>query len=144
MAVEVIDMNSQNFSQARGYQGLSVSIPIDVAAKVARQLKDQGKVTRGWLGVVVQEVDRDMAQQEHMDKPEGALVARVIAESPAAKSGVREGDIILSYNGDVLPSSAALPPMVGITDPGEMATLKLLRDGKKLTVKVDEIGRAHV
>src|SRR3546814_16502757 len=71
----------------------------------------RSKVTRGWLGVVVQEVDRDMAQQEHMDKPEGALVARVIAESPAAKSGVREGDIILSYNGDVLPSSAALPPI---------------------------------
>lgn len=137
LAGEVIGMNSQIYSQSGGYQGLSFSIPIDVAAKVARQLKDQGKVTRGWLGVVVQEVDRDMAQQAHMDKPEGALVARVIAESPAAKSGVREGDIILSYNGDVLPNSAALPPMVGITDPGEMATLKLLRDGKKLTVKVD-------
>ena len=137
MAGEVIGMNSQIYSQSGGYQGLSFSIPIDVAAKVARQLKDTGKVTRGWLGVVVQEVDREMAQQAHMDKPEGALVARVIAESPAAKSGIREGDIILSYNGDILPNSAALPPMVGITDPGEMATLKLLRDSKKLTVKVD-------
>ncbi|NGY04441.1 Do family serine endopeptidase [Solimonas terrae] len=137
LAGEVIGMNSQIYSQSGGYQGLSFSIPIDVAAKVARQLKDQGKVTRGWLGVVVQEVDRDMAQQARMDKPEGALVARVIADSPAAKSGVREGDIILSYNGEVLPNSAALPPMVGITDPGEMATLKLLRDGKKLSVKVD-------
>jgi serine protease Do len=137
MAGEVIGMNSQIYSQSGGYQGLSFSIPIDVAAKVARQLKDTGKVTRGWLGVVVQEVDRDMAQQAHMDKPEGALVARVIADSPAARSGVREGDIILSYNGEILPNSAALPPMVGITDPGEMATLKLLRDSKKLTVKVD-------
>src|SRR3546814_12399968 len=82
MAGEVIGMNSQIYSQSGGYQGLSFSIPIDVAAKVARQLKDQGKVTRGWLGVVVQEVDRDMAQQEHMDKPEGALVARVSAEGP--------------------------------------------------------------
>src|SRR3546814_951730 len=121
MAGEVIGMNSQIYSQSGGYQGLSFSIPIDVAAKVARQLKDQGKVTRGWLGVVVQEVDRDMAQQENMDKPEGALEARVIAESQAAKFGVRVGVIILSYNGDVLPSSAALPQMVGSTDPGEIA-----------------------
>src|SRR3546814_10960401 len=90
MAGEVIGMNSQIYSQSGGYQGLSFSIPIDVAAKVARQLKDQGKVTRGWLGVVVQEVDRDMAQQDHMDKLEGALVARVIAESPAVQSAVRE------------------------------------------------------
>ncbi|MGH8445147.1 MAG: Do family serine endopeptidase, partial [Solimonas sp.] len=137
MAGEVIGMNSQIYSQSGGYQGLSFSIPIDVAAKVARQLKDTGKVTRGWLGVVVQEVDRDLAQQARMDKAEGALVARVIAESPAAKSGLREGDIILSYNGQELPSSTALPPMVGITDPGTIATLKLLRDGKSLTVKVD-------
>ncbi|WP_020650152.1 Do family serine endopeptidase [Solimonas variicoloris] len=137
MAGEVIGMNSQIYSQSGGYQGLSFSIPIDVAAKVARQLKDSGKVTRGWLGVVVQEVDRDLAQQARMDKPEGALVARVIAESPAARSGIREGDIILSYNGQELPSSSALPPMVGITDPGTVATLKLRRDGKTLTVKVD-------
>lgn len=137
MAGEVIGMNSQIYSQSGGYQGLSFSIPIDVAAKVARQIKEQGKVTRGWLGVVVQEVDRDLAQQARMDKPEGAMVARVIAESPAAKSGIREGDIILSYNGQELPNSAALPPMVGITDPGEMATIKLLREGKTLTVKVD-------
>lgn len=137
LAGEVIGMNSQIYSQSGGYQGLSFSIPIDVAAKVARQIKDQGRVTRGWLGVVVQEVDRDLAQQARMDKPGGALVARVIAQSPAAKSGVREGDIILSYNGQELASSASLPPMVGITDPGEVATLKLLREGKTLTLKVD-------
>jgi len=137
MAGEVIGMNSQIYSQSGGYQGLSFAIPIDVAAKVARQIKEQGRVTRGWLGVVVQEVDRDLAQQARMEKPEGALVARVLADSPAAKSGIREGDIILSYNGQVLPSSTALPPMVGITDPGQIATLKILRDGKSLTVKVD-------
>ena len=137
MAGEVIGMNSQIYSQSGGYQGLSFSIPIDVAAKVARQLKEQGRVTRGWLGVVVQEIDRDMAQQARMDKPEGALVARVMPDSPAAKAGLKEGDIILSYNGQELASSSSLPPMVGITDPGEIATLKLLRDGKALTVKVD-------
>lgn len=134
---EVVGVNSQIYSQSGGYQGLSFSIPIDVAAKVARQLKAHGRVKRGWLGVVVQEVDRDLAVAMKMDKPEGALVARVMPGSPADKGGILAGDIILSYNGIELASSTALPPMVGITDPGELATLKLRREGKEMTLKVE-------
>jgi serine protease Do len=137
LAGEVIGVNSQIYSQSGGYQGLSFSIPIDVAAKVARQLKEHGRVRRGWLGVVVQEVDRDLAMSFKMEKPEGALVARVMPGSPAEKAGIRNGDIILSYNETDLPSSTALPPMVGITDPGEVAKLKLLREGKQLDLKVE-------
>ncbi|HEX4895096.1 MAG TPA: DegQ family serine endoprotease [Solimonas sp.] len=137
LAGEVIGVNSQIYSQSGGYQGVSFSIPIDVAAKVARQLKDSGRVTRGWLGVVVQEVDRDLAQQYKLERAEGALVARVVPEGPAARAGLREGDIILSYNGQVLASSSSLPHLVGITDPGTTATLELRRDGEALVVKMD-------
>lgn len=137
LAGEVVGVNSQIYSQSGGYQGVSFSIPIDVAAKVARQLRDSGAVTRGWLGVVVQEVDRDLAQQFGMDKAEGALVARVLPESPAARAGLREGDVILRYNGEPLPSSSSLPHMVGITDPGEVATLDVVRAGKELKIKID-------
>lgn len=137
---EVIGVNSQIYSQSGGYQGVSFSIPIDVAAKVARQLKEHGRVTRGWLGVVVQEVDRATAQKLGMDKPEGALVARVIANSPGEKAGLKSGDVILSYNGQVLASSTALPPQVGSSDPGEVITLQVIRDRKTLTIKV-EVGK---
>ena len=137
LAGEVVGVNSQIYSQSGGYQGVSFSIPIDVAAKVAGQLKNSGRVTRGWLGVVVQEVDRDLAQQFRLEKPEGALVARVIPQGPAAVAGVREGDIILSFNDQELPSSSTLPHLVGIADPGSTATLKLIREGKALTLKVE-------
>lgn len=137
LAGEVVGVNSQIYSQSGGYQGVSFSIPIDVAAKVARQLREAGTVTRGWLGVVVQEVDRDLAQQFGLDKPEGALVARVLPESPAARAGLREGDVILSYNGETLFSSSSLPHLVGVTDPGEVATLEVIRGGRKQRVDVD-------
>jgi serine protease Do len=137
LAGEVVGVNSQIYSQSGGYQGVSFSIPIDVAAKVARQLRETGTVTRGWLGVVVQEVDRDLAQQFGLDKPEGALVARVLPESPAARAGLREGDVILRYNGEPLPSSSSLPHLVGVTDPGEVATLEVVRGGRKQRVDVD-------
>lgn len=137
---EVIGVNSQIYSQSGGYQGVSFSIPIDVATKVARQLKEHGKVTRGWLGVVVQEVDRATAQKLGMDKPEGALVARVISSSPGEKAGLKAGDVILSYNDQILASSTALPPQVGSSDPGEVVTLLVIRDHKKLTIKV-EVGK---
>jgi len=138
LAGEVVGVNSQIYSQSGGYQGVSFSIPIDVAAKVARQLRDTGVVTRGWLGVVVQEVDRDLAMQLGLDKPEGALVARVLPDSPAARAGIKEGDVILEYDGQPLPSSSTLPHRVGITDPGQTAEVKVMRGGKalKLTIEV--------
>ncbi|HEX4871242.1 MAG TPA: Do family serine endopeptidase [Nevskiaceae bacterium] len=135
----VVGVNSQIYSQNGGYQGVSFAIPIDVAAKVAQQLRDGGQVTRGWLGVVVQEVDRDLALKLGLDKPVGALVASVVDASPARDAGIQVGDVILRYNGEDLPTSSALPPMVGNTDPGQSATLDVLREGQRFTVKV-EIG----
>ncbi len=137
LAGEVVGVNSQIYSQSGGYQGVSFAIPIDVAAKVARQLRETGTVTRGGLGVVVQEVDRDLAQQFGLDKPEGALIARVLPESPAARAGLREGDVILRYNGEPLPSSSSLPHLVGVTDPGEVATLDVVRGGRRQRIDVD-------
>jgi serine protease Do len=134
---EVVGVNSQIYSQSGGYQGVSFSIPIDVAAKVARQLRDKGQVTRGWLGVVVQEVDRNLAQTFGMERPVGALVARVVADSPAERAGLRAGDVILKFDGEDLPVSAALPPMVGNADPGEVVPLEVQRDGKKVIIKVE-------
>ena len=137
---EVVGVNSQIYSQSGGYQGLSFSIPINVAAKVARQLKDKGKVTRGWLGVVVQEVDRALAQNLGMEKPEGALVARVVPNGPGDRGGLKPNDVIMSVNGQDLPSSSALPPLVGSSDPGEVVTLRVLRDHKDINLKV-EVGK---
>jgi serine protease Do len=137
---EVVGVNSQIYSQSGGYQGVSFSIPIDVAAKVAKQLKDHGRVTRGWLGVVVQEVDRNLAQTFGMERPIGALVARVMPGSPAESAGIKAGDVILSFNGEELQVSTALPPMVGNADPGAVVPLVMQRDGKKVTIKV-EVGQ---
>lgn len=132
---EVIGINSQIYSQSGGYQGVSFAIPISVGEKVARQLKEKGKVTRGWLGVVVQPVTRELAQQFKMERPEGALVSRIMPGSPAAQAGLREGDIIIKFNDEVLPSSRELPPLVGSSEPGEMVTLEMLRENRKVTIK---------
>lgn len=136
---EVIGVNSQIYSQTGGNSGIAFSIPIDVAIKVAQQLKEKGRVTRGWLGVVVQEVTRGLAQSFGMPRAEGALVARVIPGSPAETAGIRPGDVILSFDGQELIASNALPPMVGAMDPGATVPLKLLREGRQQSLKV-EIG----
>jgi serine protease Do len=133
---EVIGVNSQIFSQTGGYMGVSFAIPIDVAAKVAQQLKEYGEVRRGWLGVVVQEVTRDLAQSFGLERPEGALVAQVVAGGPGEQAGLRVGDVILSFENQELPLSSALPPLVGATDPGTPVTLKVLREGKVVSIKV--------
>ena len=134
---EVVGVNSQIFSQTGGYMGVSFAIPIDVAAKVAQQLKQHGRVRRGWLGVVVQEVTRDLAQSFGLQKPQGALIAKVVAGGPGEQAGLRGGDLILSYEGQDIAVSSALPPMVGATDPGTTATLVVLREGKTVSIKVE-------
>ena len=133
---EVIGVNSQIFSQTGGYMGVSFAIPIDVAAKVCQQLKDHGKVSRGWLGVVVQEVTRDLAQTFGLERPEGALISRVVAGGPGAQAGLKAGDVILEYDGRELPLSSALPPLVGNTDPGATVSMKVLREKKRVEIKV--------
>lgn len=137
---EVVGINSQIYSRTGGYMGLSFAIPVDVAMDVVRQLQKSGRVTRGWLGVVVQEVDRGLAKSFGMRYPEGALVADVLPGSPALEAGIKIGDIIVEFNGDSVPSANDLPPLVGVIDVGDKVTVKLLREGKKLAIKV-KIGR---
>ncbi|MGB0954738.1 MAG: Do family serine endopeptidase [Panacagrimonas sp.] len=139
MKGEVVGVNSQIYSQSGGYQGLSFAVPADVAFKVAKQLRDNGRVQRGWLGVVVREVDREIAAKVGLDKPEGALITRVVENSPAQEAGLREGDVILSFNDQSLAHSGGLPPLVGAVDPGDLIDLELFRDGRRVMFKV-EIG----
>lgn len=132
---QVIGVNSQIYSTSGGYQGLSFSIPIDVAMNVVQQIKDKGYVSRGMLGVTVQPVDQFV---KNLDLPDanGALVAQVTPGSGADKAGIRQGDVILSFNGTPITQSPDLPPLVGITRPGSMAKVEILRDRKKQTVEV--------
>ena len=135
---EVIGVNSQIYSRTGGFMGLSFAIPIDVAMGVVDQLKSQGRVSRGWLGVQIQDVTRELAESFGMKKPQGALVAKILPKSPSEEAGLQPGDIIEEYNGQEIVSSASLPPMVGSTKIGQTAKLKVLRTGstKELTIKI--------
>jgi serine protease Do len=133
---EVVGINSQIYSRTGGFMGLSFAIPIEVAMDVIDQLKDNGYVSRGWLGVYIQEVTRELAESFGMDKPMGALVAKIMDGSPVEDADIKVGDVILSFNGQEVKSSAALPPMVGRVRVGEQVKLKIMRDGKLNTVKV--------
>ena len=117
--------------------GQSFAVPIGLAMMVVNDLKSTGKVNRGWLGVVVQEVTPDLAQSLGMNIPQGALVTRVMRDSPAAQSGLQPGDVILAFNGEVLRNSADLPPLVGASEPGQTVNLRLLRNGKIVTLTVE-------
>lgn len=138
---EVIGINSQIYSRTGGYQGLSFAIPIDVALKVEEQLLHTGKVSRGRLGVGVQDVNQALASSFGLDKPEGALVDAVPNEGPAAKAGVQPGDVILALNGEAIPDSRALPPKVADLKPGSEAKLTIWRNGKReeLALTVGEL-----
>ena len=133
---EVVGVNSQIYSRTGGYMGLSFAIPIEVAMDVAEQLKTKGKVSRGWLGVLIQDVTRDLAKSFGLRKPEGALVSRVVPDSPAEKAGIQVGDIILKFNGKTVVSSDKLPPIVGSTPVGKRVAVEVLRNGKRKTLYV--------
>lgn len=138
MQGKVVGINSQIYSRSGGYMGLSFAIPIDVAMNVAEQIKSKGKVSRGWLGVQIQDVTRQLAESFGMERPHGALVAKVIPGGPAEKAGVQVGDIIVEFDGHVIETSGELPPIVGMTPIEQKSTLKIIRQGDKedLSVKV--------
>ena len=135
---DVVGVNSQIYSRTGGFMGLSFAIPIEVAMEVVEQLKSQGKVSRGWLGVQIQDVTRELAESFGMKKPQGALVAKILPKSPAEEAGLQIGDIVTEYNGKEVATSSSLPPMVGMTKIGEKAKLKIIRQGstKELQVKI--------
>ncbi|EXJ14710.1 HtrA protease/chaperone protein [Imhoffiella purpurea] len=138
---EVIGVNSQIYSRTGGFMGLSFAIPIDVAMDVFNQLKTKGRVSRGWLGVLIQDVTRELAESFGMPQPRGALVAQVLPGSPAEAAGLQAGDVILSYNGRDVVTSSTLPPLVGETPVDAEASLRVLRRGEKvdLRVKIEEL-----
>ena len=138
---KVIGVNSQIFSRSGGYMGLSFAIPSNVVKTVVAQLKDTGYVSRGWLGVLIQNVDLTLAESFGMDRPEGALVSKVTADSPAYEAGLKTGDIILEFNGQKIGQSSNLPPVVGAVPVGETVDVKVLRKGtmKTLPVKIAEL-----
>jgi serine protease Do len=131
---EVIGINSQIYSRTGGYQGLSFAIPIDVALNVERQLLEKGKVSRGRLGVGVQDLNQALAESFGLAKPEGALIDMVPADGPAAKAGLKPGDVIVALNGQPVRDSRELPPRVADLKPGSEATLTVWREGKSLEV----------
>jgi len=138
---QVVGINSQIYSQTGGFQGLSFSIPIDVAMKVEQQLVQHGKVTRGRLGVSVQEVNQALAESFGMKKSEGALVSSVEKGSPAEKAGVQPGDVILRFNGQPIDHSVDLPTLVADAAPGSTQKMEVMRNGglKSLSVVVGEM-----
>ena len=138
---EVVGINSQIYSRTGGFMGLSFAIPINVAIDIADQLKTDGRVKRGRIGVVIQEVTAELAESFGLDAPRGALVNRVEKGGPAQKAGIEVSDVILKFASEDVESSNDLPRIVGQTKPGSIVEVELWRDGKlkTLTIKVGEI-----
>jgi serine protease Do len=133
---EVIGINSQIYTRSGGYMGVSFAIPIDYAMDVADQLRENGYVARGWLGVSIQEVTSELAEALGMEIPKRALVSQIIEDSPAEKSGLKEEDVILFFDGEEIFYSSDLPLTVGSIRPESKVNAMILRDGKKKTVQV--------
>ncbi len=136
LAGEVVGINSQIYSRTGGFMGLSFSIPIEMAIDIADQLKATGTVSRGWLGVIIQEVTRELAESFSMRTAHGALISRILPDSPAANSELKVGDIIVSFNGSYVDKSSALPPLVGQVRAGGTAEVDVIREGEKVTLDV--------
>ncbi len=138
---EVVGVNSQIYSRTGGFMGLSFAIPIDVVLDVYEQLRDKGAVTRGWLGVLIQDVTRELAESFKMKKPHGALVSKVLPDSPASSAGLKAGDVIVKFNNREIDTSAELPPLVGRAPVGGKTPIEVIREGKqkRLEVQIGEL-----
>ena len=136
----VVGINSQIFSNSGGYMGVSFAIPIDMVMNVVAQLRETGTVSRGQIGVSLQELDPEMVRQWGLPDARGALVTRVFPGTPAERAGLEPGDVIRSFNGTRVDTSSDLPPLVGALPPGTEVTLSLLRDGREREVAL-ELGK---
>ncbi len=138
---EVIGVNSQIYSRTGGFMGVSFAVPIDIALQIAAQLKAEGRVRRGWLGIAIQDVTRELAESFGMKKPHGALIADILPGGPAAGSDLRPGDVVMEFEGNRIQRSADLPLLVGKTPIGTRARLNVLRQGapQSLVVTIGEL-----
>jgi serine protease Do len=141
MRGEVVGVNSQIYSRSGGYMGISFAIPMDEAVRVSDQLRANGRVSRGRMGVQIDQVSKEVAESIGLGKPMGALVRSVEAGSPAEKSGVEAGDIIVKFDGRAIEKSSDLPRLVGATKPGTRSTVTVFRRGatRELSVVVAEL-----
>ena len=135
-AGRVVGINSQIYTRSGGYMGLSFAIPIDVALGVATQLAEHGRVERGWLGVVTQDLDQDLAQSFGLERARGALVSSVGIDGPARAAGLRAGDVILAFGDARIENHGDLPPLIARTAPGQQVALTVLRQGTEKRVEV--------
>lgn len=133
---EVIGVNSQIYSRTGGFMGLSFAVPVNVVKNVYKQLRENGRVARGWLGVLIQDVTRELAESFDMEHPHGALIAKVLADGPAEKSGLEVGDIVVKFNGKKVSFSSDLPPLVGSTPVDSIVPVEIIRRSKHKTIHV--------
>ncbi|MGE5028004.1 MAG: DegQ family serine endoprotease [Betaproteobacteria bacterium] len=138
---EVVGINSQIYSRTGGYMGVAFAIPIDVAMGVADQLRTHGKVSRGWLGVMIQDVTKELAESFGMKKAEGALIAGVEKGGPADKAGLEPSDVVLKFDGKPVSNASELPLLVGATKPGKTVAVQVWRKGatKDLNLTVADV-----
>ena len=133
---EVVGINSQIYSRSGGSIGLSFSVPSSVAQKVVAQLKSDGLVQRGWLGVAIQDINRALAESLQLDRPRGALINAVEPDSPADRSGLQPGDVIVSFSGQPIVHADDLPHLVGMVAPGTVVGAEIVREGKSKTLDI--------
>jgi serine protease Do len=138
---EVVGINTAIFSRGGGNIGIGFAIPINLAHEIVPQLKEKGHVTRGWLGVMIQKVTPDIAESLGLSEAKGALVADVVKDGPAEAAGIKQGDVIVEYDGKPVSDSAELPLLVARTSVGKSVKVKILRgkDTETFTVKVQEL-----
>jgi serine protease Do len=143
---EVVGINSAIFSRSGGNIGIGFAIPINLAKELLPQLQEKGKVTRGWLGVYIQRVTPEIAESLNLDATQGALVADVMTDTPAAEAGVEVGDVIVEFDGHPVKESTDLPMIVARTPIGKSADIKIVRNGKPMTmsVKIGELKEEEV
>lgn len=136
MQGEIVGINTAIFSESGGSLGIGFAIPINIVRDILPQLKSKGKVTRGWMGVVIQRVTPEIAESLGLDKTQGALVSQVIQNGPGERAGIKSGDLIIEYDGKEIKDANDLPILIARTAPEKQVQVKVLRDGKELSIPV--------